>query len=73
MAYMPKKNHIAGACALLLLISSQSQAQTETQLSPVVVTGEKGTGYVAKGAMIAGPGGTEEVALKDIPASVTVI
>jgi iron complex outermembrane receptor protein len=39
----------------------------------VVVTGEKGTGYVAKGAMIGGPGGTEEVALKDIPASVTVI
>ncbi|MFM1806326.1 MAG: Ferrichrome-iron receptor [Pseudomonadota bacterium] len=73
MAYMPKKNQIAGACALLLLISSQSQAQTETELSPVVVTGEKGTGYVAKGAMIAGPGGTEEVALKDIPASVTVI
>jgi iron complex outermembrane receptor protein len=40
MAYMPKKNQIAGACALLLLISSQSQAQTETELSPVVVTGE---------------------------------
>ena len=38
MAYRPKKNHIAGACALLLLISSQTSAQTETQLSPVVVT-----------------------------------
>ena len=40
MAYRPKKNHIAGACALLLFISSQTSAQTETQLSPVVVTGE---------------------------------
>ncbi len=39
MAYMPKKNQIAGACALLLFIASQSQAQTETLLSPVVVTG----------------------------------
>lgn len=38
MAYRPKKNHIAGACALLLFISSQTSAQTETQLSPVVVT-----------------------------------
>ena len=73
MAYKPKLNHIAGACALLFCINAQSFAQTETQLSPVVVTGEKGTGYVAKGAMIGGPGGTEEVALKDIPASVTVI
>jgi iron complex outermembrane receptor protein len=73
MAYTPKLNHIAGACALLFCINSQAFAQSETQLSPVVVTGEKGTGYVAKGAMIGGPGGTEEVALKDIPASVTVI
>ncbi len=73
MAYTPKLNHIAGACALLFCINAQSFAQSETQLSPVVVTGEKGTGYVAKGAMIGGPGGTEEVALKDIPASVTVI
>ena len=73
MAYTPKLNHIAGACALLFCINSQTFAQSETQLSPVVVTGEKGTGYVAKGAMIGGPGGTEEVALKDIPASVTVI
>ena len=73
MAYMPKLNHIAGACALLFCINAQTFAQSETQLSPVVVTGEKGTGYVAKGAMIGGPGGTEEVALKDIPASVTVI
>jgi iron complex outermembrane receptor protein len=39
----------------------------------VVVTGEKGTGYVAKGAMIGGPGGTEEVELKDAPASISVI
>ena len=73
MAYTPKKIYIASACACLLLTSSQSYAQSETQLSPVVVTGEKGTGYVAKSAMIVGPGGTEEVALKDIPASVTVI
>ena len=73
MAYTPKLNHIAGACALLFCINSQTFAQSETQLSPVVVTGEKGTGYVAKGAMIGGPGGTEEVALKDISASVTVI
>jgi iron complex outermembrane receptor protein len=73
MAYTPKLNHIAGACALLFCINAQSFAQSETQLSPVVVTGEKGTGYVAKGAMIGGPGGTEEVELKDIPASVTVI
>jgi iron complex outermembrane receptor protein len=73
MAYMPKLNHIAGASALLFCINAQTFAQSETQLSPVVVTGEKGTGYVAKGAMIGGPGGTEEVALKDIPASVTVI
>jgi iron complex outermembrane receptor protein len=73
MAYTPKLNHIAGACALLFFINAQTFAQTETQLSPVMVTGEKGTGYVAKGAMIGGPGGTEEVALKDIPASVTVI
>ena len=73
MAYRPKKNHIAGACALLLLISSQTSAQTETQLSPVVVTGEKGTGYIAKRAMIGGPGGTEEVELKDTPASINVL
>jgi iron complex outermembrane receptor protein len=73
MAYTPKLNHIAGACALLFCFNSQTFAQSETQLSPVVVTGEKGTGYVARGAMIGGPGGTEEVALKDIPASVTVI
>jgi iron complex outermembrane receptor protein len=73
MAYTPKKKHIASACVLLMLISSQSYAQSETQLAPVVVTGEKGTGYAAKSAMIGGPGGTEEVALKDIPASVTVI
>ncbi len=73
MAYTPKLNHIAGACALLFCINAQTFAQTETQLSPVVVTGEKGTGYVAKGAMIGGPGGTEEVELKDIPTSVTVI
>ncbi len=38
MAYMPKLNHIAGACALLLCINAQSFAQSETQLSPVVVT-----------------------------------
>jgi iron complex outermembrane receptor protein len=73
MAYTPKLNHIAGACALLFCINAQTFAQSETQLSPVVVTGEKGTGYVAKGAMIGGPGGTEEVELKDIPASINVI
>jgi iron complex outermembrane recepter protein len=73
MAYTPKLNHIAGACALLFCINSQIFAQSETQLSPVVVTGEKGTGYVAKGAMIGGPGGTEEVELKDAPASISVI
>lgn len=73
MAYTPKLNHIAGACALLFCINSQTFAQPETQLSPVVVTGEKGTGYVAKGAMIGGPGGTEEVELKDAPASISVI
>ena len=72
MAYMPKLNRIAGACALLFIINSQVSAE-EAQLSPVVVTGEKGTGYVAKSAMIAGPGGTQEVNLKDLPASVTVI
>jgi iron complex outermembrane recepter protein len=72
MAYMPKLNRIAGACALLLMINNQVSAE-ETQLSPVVVTGEKGTGYVAKSAMIAGPGGTQDVDLKDLPASVTVI
>jgi iron complex outermembrane recepter protein len=38
MAYMPKLNHIAGACALLLCINAQSFAQSETQLSTVVVT-----------------------------------
>jgi len=38
MAHMPKLNHIAGACALLLCINAQSFAQSETQLSPVVVT-----------------------------------
>ena len=73
MAYRPKKSHIASACAWLFLFSSQSSAQTDTQLAPVVVTGEKGSGYAAKRAMIGGPGGTEEVELKDIPASVTVI
>ncbi len=73
MAYTPKLNHIAGACALLFCINAQSFAQSETQLSPVVVTGEKGTGYVAKGAMIGGPGGTEEVELKDVPTSINVI
>jgi iron complex outermembrane receptor protein len=73
MAYTPKLNHIAGACALLFCINAQTFAQSETQLSPVVVTGEKGTGYVAKGAMIGGPGGTEEVELKDAPASISVI
>lgn len=73
MAYRPKKSHIASACAWLFLLSSQSSAQTDTQLAPVVVTGEKGSGYAAKRAMIGGPGGTEEVELKDIPASVTVI
>ncbi len=73
MAYTPKLNHIAGACALLFCINVQTFAQSETQLSPVVVTGEKGTGYVAKGAMIGGPGGTEEVELKDAPASISVI
>ncbi len=72
MAYRPKVNHIAGACALLLIIHNQVVAE-ETQLTAVVVTGEKGTGYVAKTAMIAGPGGTQEVNLKDLPASVTVI
>lgn len=72
MAYMPKLNRIAGACALLLIINNHVSAE-ETELSPVVVTGEKGTGYVAKSAMIAGPGGTQEVDLKDVPASVTVI
>jgi iron complex outermembrane receptor protein len=73
MAYTPKKKHIASACVLLMLISSQSYAQSETTLAPVVVTDEKGTGYVAKGAMIGGPGGTEEVELKDAPASISVI
>jgi iron complex outermembrane receptor protein len=73
MAYTPKMNRIAGACALLFCINAQSFAQSETQLSPVVVTGEKGTGYVAKGAMIGGPGGTEEVELKDVPTSINVI
>ena len=72
MAYMPKLNHIAGACALLFVIN-HAIAKTEAQLSPVVVTGEKGTGYVAKRAMIGGPGGTEEVELKDVPASINVI
>jgi len=38
MAYMPKLNRIAGACALLLMINNQVSAE-ETQLSPVVVTG----------------------------------
>jgi iron complex outermembrane receptor protein len=38
MAYTPKLNHIAGACALLFCINSQTFAQSETQLSPVVVT-----------------------------------
>ncbi len=73
MAYTPKLNYIAGACALLFCINAQTFAQSETQLSPVVVTGEKGTGYVAKSAMIGGPGGTEEVELKDVPASINVI
>jgi len=40
MAYMPKLNRIAGACALLFIINSQVSAE-EAQLSPVVVTGEK--------------------------------
>lgn len=72
MAYMPKLNYIAGACALLFTIN-HAVAQSETQLSPVVVTGEKGTGYVAQRAMIGGPGGTEEVELKDVPASINVL
>ena len=72
MAYMPK-NHIAVACALLLACSNAIHAETEAQLNPVTVTGERGTGYVAKTAMIAGPGGTQEVELKDLPASVSVI
>ncbi len=72
MAYMPKLNHIAGACTLLFIIN-HAIAQSDTQLSPVVVTGEKGTGYVAKRAMIGGPGGTEEVELKDVPASINVL
>ncbi len=38
MAYTPKLNHIAGACALLFCINAQTFAQSETQLSPVVVT-----------------------------------
>jgi iron complex outermembrane recepter protein len=38
MAYTPKLNYIAGACALLFCINSQTFAQSETQLSPVVVT-----------------------------------
>ena len=37
MAYMPKLNHIAGACALLFVIN-HAIAQSENQLSPVVVT-----------------------------------
>ena len=73
MAYMPKLNYIAGACALLLVCSQAIHAETEAQLNPVTITGERGTGYVAKTAMIAGPGGTQEVELKDLPASVTVI
>ena len=64
MAYMPKPNRIAGACALLFIMNHPVSAE-ETQLSPVVITGEKGTGYVAKTAMIAGPGGTQEVNLKE--------
>ena len=32
MAYMPKLNHIAGACALLFVIN-HAIAQSETQLS----------------------------------------
>ena len=72
MASMPK-NHIAAACALLLTCSPAIHAETEAQLNAVTVTGERGTGYVAKSAMIAGPGGTQEVELKDLPASVSVI
>jgi iron complex outermembrane receptor protein len=38
MAYMPKINCIAGACALLFIVHHQAFAE-DTQLSPVVVTG----------------------------------
>ena len=72
MAYLPN-THIVAACALLLACSPAIHAETEAQLNPVTVTGERGTGYVAKSAMIAGPGGTQEVELKDLPASVSVI
>lgn len=73
MAYMPKMNHIAGACALLFCINAQTFAQSETQLSPVVVTGEKGTGYIAKKASIASVTGSDEFDLQSLPGSVNVI
>jgi iron complex outermembrane receptor protein len=73
MAYTPKLNHIAGACALLFCINSQTFAQSETQLSPVVVTGEKGTGYIAKKASIASVTGSDEFDLQSLPGSVNVI
>jgi iron complex outermembrane receptor protein len=73
MAYTPKLNHIAGACALLFCINSQTFAQSETQLSPVVVTGEKGTGYIAKKASIASVTGSDEFDLQSLPSSVNVI
>jgi iron complex outermembrane receptor protein len=73
MAYTPKLNHIAGACALLFCINSQTFAQSETQLSPVVVTGEKGTGYIAKKASIASVTGSDEFDLQSLPGTVNVI
>ena len=73
MAYTPKLSNIAVASALIFCINPYVSAESDTVLSPVVITGEKGTGYVAKSAMIAGPGGTQETQLKDIPTSVTVI
>jgi iron complex outermembrane receptor protein len=73
MAYTPKLNHIAGACALLFCINSQTFAQAETQLSPVVVTGEKGTGYIAKKASIASVTGSDEFDFQSLPGTVNVI
>ena len=73
MANKPKLSSIATACSLFFYINSYSFAATDTLLSPVTITGEKGTGYTAKSAMIVGPGGIEETSLKDIPISATVI
>ena len=70
MAHTPKMHLIAYAS--LLCISLPTHSQTVTELKPIVVTGEKGTGYVAQRSQVGGLNG-QEVDLQTLPASVNVI